>query len=160
MTIHSGDTLPDIDVQLVDGDIHPCRTGELFAGREVVMFGVPGAFTPTCSSQHLPGYVKHFDAFTRHGVTVACLAVNDGHVMKAWAASQQIPQGLLMIADGNAAFTRAMGLELDGSAFGMGLRARRFALHAENGVVRQLQIEAPGELRVSTAGAMLALLEA
>jgi len=155
MSIRPGDAIPDIDVQLVDGDIQSARTGTLFAGREVVMFGVPGAFTPTCSNKHLPGYVQQFAAFAKQGITVTCLAVNDAHVMKAWAASQQSPPGLWMIADGNASFTRALGLELDGTAFGMGLRARRFALYAEDGIVRELQIEAPGELRVSTAEAML-----
>jgi len=89
---------------------------------------------------------------------VMCLAVNDAYVMQAWAAAQQVPAGLLMLADGNASFTRALGLELDGSDFGMGLRARRFALYAEDGVVRQLHLEAPGELRVSTAEAMLAAI--
>lgn len=158
MTIHTGDTIPDSPIQVVDGDMQPRHTGELFAGRNVLLFGVPGAFTPTCSNKHLPGYVRHFDDFRGCGVEVMCLSVNDAHVMKAWAASQQVPAGLLMLADGNASFTHALGLELDGSAFGMGLRARRFALYAENGVVRLLQVEAPGELRVSTAEAMLEAL--
>lgn len=158
MTIQTGDTIPDITIQLVDDDIQPCQTGSLFADRKVMLFGVPGAFTPTCSNKHLPGYSRHFAEFSQRGITVICLAVNDGFVMKAWATSQKIPKGLLMIADGNAGFTRALGLELDGTAFGMGLRARRFALYAENGVVRQLQIEAPGELRVSTAEAMLEMI--
>lgn len=159
MTIQIGDIIPDIPVQLVDDGIQPCRTGALFAGRKVVLFGVPGAFTPTCSNKHLPGYVKHLAEFGQRGITVICLAVNDGYVMKAWADAQQAPKGLLMIADGNAAFTRALGLALDGTAFGMGLRARRFALYAESGVVRQLQVEAPGEFRVSSAEAVLAALE-
>jgi len=158
MTVQPGDTIPDSTIQLIDGDIRPCQTGELFAGRKVLLFGVPGAFTPTCSNKHLPDYSRHFAEFQQRGISVMCLAVNDGYVMQAWAASQQVPAGLLMLADGNASFTRALGLELDGTAFGMGLRARRFALYAEDGVVRLLQVEAPGELRVSTAEAMLAAI--
>ncbi len=156
MTIQPGDTLPDVAIKIIDGDIQPAQTRILFAGRKVVLFGVPGAFTPTCSNRHLPGYVAHFAEFEARSLSVMCVAVNDAFVMQAWAAAQQVPAGLLMLADGNASFTRAMGLELDGSDYGMGLRTRRFALYAEGGVVRQLHIEAPGELRVSTAEAMLA----
>ncbi|HEY8681918.1 MAG TPA: peroxiredoxin, partial [Rhodanobacter sp.] len=112
-------------------------------------------FTPTCSNKHLPGYVRHFEDFRSRDIELMCLAVNDGHVMRAWAESQHVPAGLLMLADGNADFVRALGLELDGTSFGMGLRARRFALYAEDGVVRLLHIEAPGEFRVSSAEAML-----
>lgn len=156
MTIQPGDTIPDCTIQLIDGDMRPCQTGELFAERKVLLFGVPGAFTPTCSNKHLPGYTSHYAEFQQRGISVMCLAVNDAYVMQAWAASQAVPAGLLMLADGNANFTRALGLELDGTAFGMGLRTRRFALYAEDGVVRLVQVEAPGELRVSTAEAMLA----
>ncbi|MEO6800399.1 MAG: peroxiredoxin [Rhodanobacter sp.] len=155
MSIQPGDTLPDITIKIIDGDIQPAQTGVLFAGRKVVLFGVPGAFTPTCSNQHLPGYVAHVAEFRARDIAVMCLAVNDAYVMQAWAAAQQVPAGLAMLADGNASFTRALGLELDGSDYGMGLRTRRFALYAEDGVVKQLHIEAPGELRVSTAEAML-----
>jgi peroxiredoxin len=155
MSIQPGSAIPDIELQLVDGDIRTQSTGALFAGRKVVLFGLPGAFTPTCSNRHLPGYTAHFPEFRRQNIEVMCLAVNDGFVMQAWAASQQVPSGLLMLADGNGDFTRALGLELDGSAFGMGLRTRRFALYAVNGVVQLVQVEAPGELRVSTAEAML-----
>lgn len=158
MSIQSGDSLPDVPIKIIDGDIQPAQTGTLFAGRKVVLFGVPGAFTPTCSNRHLPGYVAHFPEFQARGISVMCLAVNDAYVMQAWAVAQQVPAGLLMLADGNASFTRALGLELDGSAYGMGLRTRRFALYAEDGVVRQLHVEAPGELRVSTAEAMLAAI--
>ena len=159
MSIQPGDTIPDTPVQVIDGGVGPARTGALFARRKVLLFGVPGAFTPTCSNEHLPGYIRHFNDFRERGITLMCLAVNDAHVMQAWATSQQVPAGLLMLADGNASFTRALGLELDGTPFGMGLRARRFALYAENGVVRMLQIEAPGEFRVSSAEAMLAAIE-
>lgn len=159
MTIQTGESLPDVAIQVVDGDVQARHTGELFAARKAVLFGVPGAFTPTCSTLHLPGYIQQFAAFQERGITLMCLAVNDAHVMQAWAASQQTPSGLLMLADGNAGFTRALGLEFDGSAFGMGVRARRFALYAEDGVVRLLQVEAPGEFRVSSAESMLAAID-
>jgi peroxiredoxin len=155
MTIQPGHPIPDVAIRVVDSELQTRQTGELFADRKVVLFGVPGAFTPTCSNKHLPGYIAHMAEFAQRDITVMCLAVNDAYVMQAWAASLRVPPDLLMLADGNANFTRALGLELDGSAFGMGLRARRFALYAENGVVRQLQLEAPGEFRVSTAEAML-----
>ena len=160
MSIQPGDTIPDATVQCIDGGIRPAQTGDLFAGRKVLLFGVPGAFTPTCSNKHLPGYTKHHAEFRQLGVDVMCLAVNDGYVMQAWAASQLVPAGMLMLADGNGSFTRALGLELDGSAFGMGLRARRFALYAEDGVVHLLHVEAPGEFRASSAEAMLAAIGA
>lgn len=158
MPIQTGDSVPDIAVQTVAGQIRPSQTRELFAKRNVLLFGVPGAFTPTCSNKHLPGYVRHLPEFLARGISVMCLAVNDAYVMQAWAASQHVPPELLLLADGNANFTRALGLELDGTTFGMGLRTRRFALYAEDGVVKILQIESPGELRVSTAEAMLATI--
>ncbi|HWU76830.1 MAG TPA: peroxiredoxin [Rhodanobacter sp.] len=156
MTIQTGDSIPDVSVQLINGEITSCHTAGLFANRKIVMFGVPGAFTPTCSNKHLPGYIAQFHEFQAHDIDVICLSVNDAFVMQAWAAAQQVPAGLQLLADGNAAFTLALGLELDGSAYGMGLRARRFALYAEDGVVKQVHVEAPGELRVSSAEAMLA----
>lgn len=159
MSIQPGSAIPDTSLQVIDGDVQQRHTVELFAGRKALLFGVPGAFTPTCSNKHLPGYVSHYAEFKQRGISVMCLAVNDAYVMQAWAASQQVPAGLLMLADGNANFTRALGLELDGTGFGMGLRARRFALYAEDGVVRLLHIEAPGELRVSSAEAMLAAID-
>lgn len=160
-TLQVGQTIPQRDIAVVDGisDANTMSTAELFANRKVVMFGVPGAFTPTCSERHLPGFVEHFETFRARGVDVFCLAVNDAFVMQAWAESQHVPPGFKLLADGNGSFTRAMGLELDGSAYGMGLRARRFALYADNGVVKLLQIEAPGELRVSSAEAMLDVIK-
>jgi peroxiredoxin len=158
MSIQPGDTIPDVAIKVIDSGIQPAQTGALFAERKAVLFGVPGAFTPTCSNKHLPGYSKHFDEFRQRGISVLCLAVNDAYVLQAWAAAQQVPGGLLLLADGNAQFTRALGLELDGTAFGMGLRVRRFALYAEDGVVRLLQVEAPGEFGVSSAEAMLAAI--
>ncbi|MEP7186123.1 MAG: peroxiredoxin [Rhodanobacter sp.] len=159
--LQAGQTIPHLDIAVIDGIAEPqtMPTAALFEKHKVVMFGVPGAFTPTCSEQHLPGYVQQFDAFRARDIEVFCLAVNDAFVMQAWAASQHVPAGFKLLADGNGSFTRMMGLELDGSAYGMGLRTRRFALYAENGVVKLLQIEAPGELRVSSAEAMFAAIE-
>ena len=138
---------------------NPVDTHKASAGKTIAVFALPGAFTPTCSAQHVPGYVEHNEALKAAGVDeIWCLSVNDAFVMGAWGKSQDVPEGLHMLADGNGAFTKALGLELDATAFGMGLRARRFALYAENGVVRLLQIEAPGELRVSSAEAMLAAI--
>lgn len=157
MSIQIGQSLPDLEVAVIE-DGAPVRrlpTASLLGGARVVLFAVPGAFTPTCSDHHLPGYVQHFREFHERGVEVFGMAVNDAYVMQAWAAIQQVPQGLRLLADGNGSFTRALGLEFDGTAYGMGLRARRFALYAEHGVVRQLHVEAPGEFRVSTAEAML-----
>lgn len=160
MPIQPGQTLPDLELKaIVDGQIETRQTAALFAHRKVVLFAVPGAFTPTCSNKHLPGYVQHFAEFQQRGVEVICLAVNDAYVMQAWARDQQVPPGMLMLADGNGSFTSALGLQLDGVAYGMGLRARRFALYAEDGVVQQLHLEAPGEFRVSSAEAMLAALD-
>ncbi|NUO73092.1 MAG: peroxiredoxin [Frateuria sp.] len=160
MSIQIGQTLPDVEVAVIEDGTPPQRlsTASLFAHARVVLFAVPGAFTPTCSDHHLPGYVQHYREFRERGIQVIGMAVNDAYVMQAWAAVQQVPAGLRLLADGNASFTRALGLEFDGTAYGMGLRARRFALYAEDGVVRQLHVEAPGEFRVSTAEAVLQAL--
>ncbi|MBB1087572.1 peroxiredoxin [Lysobacter sp. SG-8] len=158
MSIQTGDTLPDVVVQQVGESTEPVNTRELLGTGKAVLFAVPGAFTPTCSEQHLPGFIEKFDAFKAQGVDVACLSVNDPFVMQAWAKSQQVPDGLKMLADGNADFTRALGLELDASGYGMGVRAKRFALYAEDGVVKQLFVEAPGEFRVSSAEHVLSQL--
>src|SRR5690606_4856668 len=127
----------------------------IFGGRRVLLFSVPGAFTPTCSAKHLPGYVEHYAAFRERGIDVACVAVNDAFVMGAWGKAQNVPEGLRMLADGNGAFVRALGLEMDATRFGMGLRGKRFALYAEDGVVKVLHVEAPGEFKVSSAEAVL-----
>jgi peroxiredoxin len=124
----------------------------------VVLFSVPGAFTPTCSARHLPGYVQHFEEFRARGIDVACMAVNDAFVMDAWGKHQDVPEGLHMLADGNGAFAKSLGLEMDATGFGMGMRGKRFALYAEDGVVRQIHVEAPGEFKVSSAEAMLAAI--
>lgn len=160
MTIQIGDKIPQATLNMLKDGVQAVDTAELFGGKKVLLFAVPGAFTPTCSAKHLPGYVEHFDAFAKRGIEVACLSVNDAFVMDAWAKSQDVPAGVHMLADGNGAFTKAMGLELDATAFGMGLRAKRFALYAEDGIVRQLHVEAPGEFKVSSAEYVLEHLPA
>ena len=158
MTIRIGDRIPAATLNVLRDGVQAISTDEIFAGRKVVLFSVPGAFTPTCSAKHLPGYVERIDEFRRRGYTVACMAVNDAFVMSAWAKQQDVPDDVLMLADGNGAFAQALGLELDATAFGMGLRSKRFALVAEDGVVRQLHVEAPGEFRVSSAEHVLSEL--
>ena len=160
MSIQPGERIPESILQYVADGVHKIDTLALFEGRKLVLFSVPGAFTPTCSERHLPGFVEHFDAFRERGIEVACMAVNDPFVMQAWGESQHVPAGLRMLADGNADFTRALGLEMDASGFGMGTRSKRFALYAEDGVVRELFVEAPGEFRVSSAENVLAHLPA
>jgi peroxiredoxin len=155
MTIQAGDRLPEVPLQQINNGVQTIDTNTLFEGKKVVLFAVPGAFTPTCSEKHLPGFVEHFDEFRGKGIEVACISVNDPFVMQAWGQSQHVPDGLLMLADGNGEFTRALGLEMDASAYGMGTRAKRFAIYAEDGVVKQVHVEAPGEFRVSSAEYML-----
>lgn len=155
MSIQIGDKIPQATLNMLKDGVQAIGTDELFAGKKVLLFAVPGAFTPTCSAKHLPGYVEQLDQFTQRGIDVACLSVNDAFVMGAWAKNQNVPDNLLMLADGNGAFTKALGLELDATAFGMGLRAKRFALYAEDGVVKQLHVESPGEFKVSAAGYVL-----
>ena len=151
MTIQIGDTVPEITLKRIREGVETVDTPTLFDGRKVVLFAVPGAFTPTCSERHLPGFVQQFDEFHKRGIDVYCVSVNDPFVMQAWGKSQEVPDGLEMLADGNADFTRALGLEMDASGYGMGVRSKRYALYAENGVVRQLWVESPGEFNVSSA---------
>jgi peroxiredoxin len=152
MAIQIGDKIPDVLLKRADqGGIEDVQSGALFAGRDMVLFAVPGAFTPTCSERHLPGFVANYRAFRDKGIEVACMSVNDPFVMQAWGQMQHVPDGLWMLSDGNADFTRALGLEMDASGYGMGTRSKRFALHAVDGVVKQLFVEAPGEFRVSSA---------
>lgn len=158
MTIHVGDRIPEVTLKRIREGMETLDTHALFDGRKVVLFAVPGAFTPTCSARHLPGYVEHFEQFRRRGIEVFCMAVNDPFVMQAWAQTQLVPDGLQMLSDGNGDFTRALGLEMDASGSGMGMRSRRFALYAENGVVRAVHVEEPGQFEVSSAEYMLAHL--
>jgi peroxiredoxin len=155
MAIKIGDPIPEVTLNVLKDGVKPVTTTEIFGGRKVVLFAVPGAFTPTCSNKHLPGYIAHIDAFRERGIDVACVAVNDAFVMDAWAKSQNVPADLWMLADGNGLLAKALGLELNAQAYGMGQRVQRFALYAEDGIVKQLHVEAPGEFRVSTADAML-----
>ena len=159
MTIQIGERIPEVPLQRIREGVETVDTNALFDGRRIVLFAVPGAFTPTCSEKHLPGFVQHFDEFRSRGIEVACMAVNDPFVMQAWGESQNVPEGLMMLADGNGDFARALGLELDASAYGMGRRAKRFALFADDGVVKLLNIEAPGEFRVSSAEHVLEQLK-
>ena len=158
MTIQAGDRLPEVPLQRIRDGVETVDTHALFDHRKMVIFAVPGAFTPTCSEKHLPGFVEHFEEFRSRGVGVACVAVNDPFVMQAWGRSQHVPDDLLMLSDGNGDFARALGLEMDASAYGMGKRSRRFAIYAEDGVVRKVFVEAPGEFRVSSAEHMLSQL--
>lgn len=151
MTIQTGETIPEITLKRIRDGVETVDTPTLFDGHKVLLFAVPGAFTPTCSERHLPGFVQHFDEFHKRGIDVYCVSVNDPFVMQAWGKSQEVPEGLQMLADGNADFTRALGLEMDASGYGMGVRSKRYALYAEDGVVRQLWVESPGEFNVSSA---------
>ncbi len=151
MTIQTGDTIPESILKRIREGVETVDTPTLFLGHKVVLFAVPGAFTPTCSERHLPGFVEHFDAFHQRGIDVYCVSVNDPFVMQAWGQSQNVPDKLQMLADGNADFTKALGLEMDASGYGMGVRSKRYALYAEDGVVKQLWVESPGEFKVSSA---------
>lgn len=155
MSIQVGDKLPTATLNYLKDGVQAITTNELFDNKKVLLFAVPGAFTPTCSAKHLPGYVAKTEDFTSRGIDVACLSVNDAFVMGAWAKNQDVPENIHMLADGNGEFTKAMGLELDATAFGMGLRAKRFALYAENGIVKNIFVEAPGEFKVSSADYVL-----
>ncbi|MBN8888238.1 MAG: peroxiredoxin [Rudaea sp.] len=158
MTIQIGDKIPNATLNYLKDGVQAVNTDEIFKGKKVVLFSVPGAFTPTCSAKHLPGYVEKFAEFKSKNVDIACIAVNDAFVMDAWAKNQQVPEGLWMLADGNGTFTQALGLQMDGTAFGLGMRGKRFALYADDGVVKALHLEAPGEFKVSDAASMLAVI--
>lgn len=160
MTIKVGDTIPSMKLMqgTADGP-KEIATDDIFKGKKVVLFAVPGAFTPTCSAKHLPGFVQNAAALKAKGVdNVVCMAVNDAFVMAAWAKDQGVADGIIMLADGSAAFTKALGLELDLVPRGMGVRSQRFALIAEDGRVTHLAVEAPGGFEVSRAEAILAAL--
>ncbi|SHF20373.1 peroxiredoxin [Modicisalibacter ilicicola DSM 19980] len=145
MTLSVGDKIPDVTLKTNGADgPEDISTGELFAGKRVVLFAVPGAFTPGCSNTHMPGFVIKADDIYAKGVdTIACMAVNDAFVMNAWQKDQNAQQ-ITMLADGNAEFTKALGLELDASGGGMGTRSKRFALIADDGVVEYLGVDAKG----------------
>jgi peroxiredoxin (alkyl hydroperoxide reductase subunit C) len=160
MAIQVGDRIPSVTLMRM-GDSGPeaVTTDDLFKGKKVVLFGVPGAFTPTCSAKHLPGFVQHIEALKAKGVDdVICTAVNDVFVMAAWAKDQGCAGKVTLIADGDAVFTKATGLELDLTGKGLGLRNQRFAMVVEDGVVKQLFIDPPGKFELSSAEHVLAHL--
>lgn len=153
MTIQQNDTIPEgtLMEMTADGPVQR-TTADIFTGRKVVVFSVPGAFTPTCSAKHLPGFVDLADDFKAKGVDeVICLAVNDAFVMGAWGKDQNAAGKVTLLADGNADFSKALGLDFDASGFGMGTRGQRFAMIVDNGVVNEVNVEGPGEFRVSSA---------
>jgi len=158
MAIKVGDKVPSVKLKHMTSDgMADITTDELFGGKKVVLFSLPGAFTPTCSAKHLPGFVQNADALKAKGVdTIACISVNDAFVMNAWGKDQKVGDKVLMLADGNAEFSDAVGLSFDGSGFGMGKRAQRYAMVVENGVVKTLNVEQPGAFEVSSAEAVLA----
>lgn len=160
MTIKVGDTVPAMKLMQATAEgPREVDTGELFASGTVVLFAVPGAFTPTCSAKHLPSFLTNYDALKAKGVdAVVCMAVNDAFVMGAWGKDQGVGEKIVMLADGSGAFTKAMGLELDLVARGLGVRSQRFAMVAKDGKVTHLAVEAPGGFEVSKAEAVLAAL--
>ncbi len=158
--IKQGDRLPEAMLyEMENGSVRSRRASALTNGRRVVIFGLPGAFTPTCSARHAPGYVEQWEEFRRKGIDdIMCVSVNDAYVMSAWAKTQGTEGKVRMLADGSAEFTRALGLEQDLSARGMGVRSQRSALYAEDGVVR-VRVEQPGKFDVSDANSLLIQLD-
>jgi len=160
MTISKGDRLPDVKfgVMTADGPSQQ-TTPDVFAGKTVALFSVPGAFTPTCSAKHLPGFVEKAAELRAKGVdSIACVSVNDVFVMDAWGKDQGVGEDVVMLADGNGDFAKATGLTMDGSGFGMGIRSQRFSMLVRDGVVDILNTEEPGDFRTSSAEHMLGQL--
>ncbi|HEY4213536.1 MAG TPA: peroxiredoxin [Steroidobacteraceae bacterium] len=160
MTIKAGDRMPSGTLKTMTKDgPKDVKTDELFQGKKVVLFSVPGAFTPTCDAKHLPGFVQLADQLKAKGVdTIACMAVNDVFVMNAWGKSSNVGEKILMLADGNGAYAKALGLEMDATGFGMGIRGKRFALLVDNGVAKNVDVEEPGQFKVSAAEHVLGQL--
>jgi len=160
MSIKVGDKIPSVSLKYMDKDgMQTVKTDDLFKGKKVVLFALPGAFTPTCSAKHLPGFVQNADAIKKKGVdAIACLSVNDAFVMDAWGKAQNVGEKVMMLADGNADFSKAVGLTMDGTGYGMGTRASRYAMVVDNGVVKTLNVEAPGAFEVSSAEAVMKAL--
>jgi len=156
MTIQVGDRLPDLPLTIATADgPKPTKGGEFFSGKRVALFAVPGAFTPTCSARHLPSYVEKADELKGQGVDeIACISVNDPFVMAAWG-QRDGSEDITMLSDGNGEFAEAIGLGMDASKFGMGKRSQRYSMIVDDGVVEQLNVEAPGEYRASSAEYML-----
>jgi len=160
MAIKVGDKVPAAKLQIKTKDgVQTTTTDELFGGKKVVLFALPGAFTPTCSAKHLPGFVNNFQAIKAKGVdAIACLSVNDAFVMDAWGKDQNVEDKVMMLADGNADFTKAVGLTMDGTGYGMGTRSQRYAMVIDKGVITALNVEAPGAFEVSSAESILKAL--
>jgi len=160
MTIKVGDRIPSATLMhMTEKGPAPVTTEDLFGKKKVVLFALPGAFTPTCSARHLPGYVEHASDFTKKGVdSIVCLSVNDAFVMNAWGKDQNAGGKVQMIADGNGELTRKIGLEMDGTKFGMGIRSQRYAAVVEDMVVTKLEVEEAGAFKVSAADHVLGLL--
>jgi glutaredoxin/glutathione-dependent peroxiredoxin len=160
MAIKAGDKMPAGKFKRMTKEgPKDMTTDELFSGKRVVLFSVPGAFTPTCDARHLPGFVQLADQILAKGVnTIACMAVNDVFVMNAWGKASGVGDKILMLADGNGEYAKALGLELDGKAHGLGMRGQRFAIVVKDGVATNVEIEAPGQFKVSSAESILALL--
>jgi glutaredoxin/glutathione-dependent peroxiredoxin len=160
MTIKVGDKLPSVTLKYMNKDgMQTATTDELFKGKKAVLFGLPGAFTPTCSAKHLPGFVTNSEEIRKKGIDlIACLSVNDAFVMDAWGKAQNAGEKVLMLADGNAEFAEATGLTMDGTGYGMGKRTSRWAMVIEDGKVKSLNVEAPGAFEVSSAESVMKLL--
>jgi peroxiredoxin len=160
MAIKVGDKIPTAKLQIKTKEgVQTKTTDEIFGGKKVVLFALPGAFTPTCSAKHLPGFVNNHQALKAKGVdAVACLSVNDAFVMDAWGKDQGAEDKVMMLADGNGEFTKAVGLSMDATGYGMGLRSQRYAMVIDNGVVKNLNVEAPGAFEVSSAESVLKAL--
>lgn len=160
MTIKAGERMPEGKFKTMsESGPKDLTTTELFSGKRVLLFSVPGAFTPTCDAKHLPGYLGLAEQLRAKGIdTIACMAVNDVFVMNAWGKASNVGGKVLMLADGNGDYARALGLELDAKGFGMGLRGQRFAIVVDNGVATQVNVEAPGQFKVSAAESVLAQL--
>jgi peroxiredoxin len=160
MTIKVGDKIPSVKLkQMTPEGMKDVQTDEFFKGKKVVLFALPGAFTPTCSAKHLPGFVEKANELRAKGVdTIACLSVNDAFVMNAWGKEQKVEGKVQMLADGNGDFTRAVGLELDGSGYGLGKRSQRYAMLVDDGTVKLLNVEKPGAFEVSSAETVLKAL--
>jgi peroxiredoxin len=157
MTIKVGDKLPDATLRtIVDGAVTEVATEHLFKGKTVALFAVPAAYTRTCSTKHLPGYVANADALMAKGVdTIVCMAVNDAFVMDAWGKDRNVGATVMMVGDGNAELTQALGLDKDSTANGMGIRSQRFSMVVEDGVLKSLDIDPPGQFGATSAEAML-----
>ena len=158
--IQVGSTLPEVDFGLlVNGEVTNPGTNELFSDKRVVLFAVPGAFTPTCSQAHLPGYVALADKIKAKGIdSIICLSVNDAFVMDAWGRDQGVGSKIVMLADGNGEYAKALDLEMDGTAFGMGMRGKRFAIVVDDGTATHVAVEDPGQFEVSKAESILEAL--